>query len=110
MPLFETSHPLVSHNMTLLRDIKTSSHDFRKVLKEISFYLGYEATRSIETTPHDVTTPMGQSFTGAKLCQRVAIIPVLRAGLGMADAMLELLPKASVHHIGQPLFTCYLFI
>lgn len=101
MPLHETSHPLVAHKMTLLRDSKTSSSDFRKVLKEISFYLGYEATRSIGTSPHTVTTPMREPFTGAKIAQKVAIIPVLRAGLGMAEALLDLLPKASVHHIGM---------
>lgn len=100
MPLFETSHPLIAHKMTLLRDAKTTSSSFRELLREITFYLGYEATRLLSSAPSVVTTPMGVSFEGIKVTDKVAIIPILRAGLGMADAMLGLLPRASVHHIG----------
>jgi uracil phosphoribosyltransferase len=101
MPLFEATHPLVAHKMTLLRDQKTSSQDFRKVLRELTFYLGYEATRSVQTAPHEVTTPMGMPYHGGKISEKIAIIPILRAGLGMSDAMLDLLPRASVHHMGM---------
>jgi len=101
MPLFEATHPLVAHKMSLLRDTKTSSHDFRKVLREITFYLGYEASRTIKTVTHEVTTPMGVHMSAAKIGEKIAIIPILRAGLGMADAMLDLMPRASVHHIGM---------
>lgn len=101
MPLYEATHPLVVHKMTLLRDQKTSSHDFRKVLREITFYLGYEATRLVKTSSHEVTTPMGLPFVGGKIAEKIAIIPILRAGLGMSDAMLDLLPRAAVYHMGM---------
>ena len=82
MPLHVATHPLISHKMTILRDAKTNSNDFRKVLKEITFYLGYEASRTVSTGDVTVTTPMGEPFTGSKVNEKVAIIPILRAGLG----------------------------
>jgi len=69
-------------------------------MKEMTFYLGYEATASLSVTPEEVVTPMATT-TGSKLSESIAIIPILRAGLGMGDALLELLPKATVHHIGM---------
>lgn len=87
--------------MTRLRDVKTSASDFRNVLKEITFYLGYEATRDLKTKEELIHTPMRVEFSGAKVADRVAIIPILRAGLTMADGMLELMPQAAVHHIGK---------
>lgn len=101
MPLHMTSHPLVAHKMTKLRDAKTSASEFRRLLKEITFYLGYEATRELTTRVDKIHTPMNVEFDGAKLSDRIAIIPILRAGLTMADGMLELLPNAAVHHIGM---------
>jgi uracil phosphoribosyltransferase len=95
------THPLVQHKLTVLRNARTSASDFRAVVKELTFYLGYEATRHIATIPEEVITPLGVSFTGSKIGENVAIIPILRAGLGMADAMLDLVPKADVHHIGN---------
>lgn len=95
------SHPLISHKMTILRDSKTTPAVFRQILAEITFYLGYEATRDIATAPAEVTTPMGVSHSGCKISESVAIIPILRAGLGMADPMLSLIPQASIHHIGN---------
>ena len=86
--------------MTILRDKNTTPHDFRRVLRELTFYLGYEATRSVKTTDVEIETPL-MTTTGKKIGENVAIIPILRAGLGMCDAMLELLPKAAVHHIGK---------
>ena len=87
--------------MTLLRNRETSAQDFRRILKEITFYLGYEATHNLVTTREIITTPNNVEHAGVKLQERVAIIPVLRAGLGMADGMGELMPKAAVHHIGM---------
>jgi len=101
MPLHVATHPLISHKLTLLRDVKTSSSDFRKLLQEVTFYLGYEATRTLGTGPVTVTTPMGVPSLGSKVNETVAIIPILRAGLGMADGMMDLIPFAAVHHIGM---------
>ena len=101
MPLHVSDHPLVSRKMTLLRDVETSGVDFRRILKEVTFYLGYEATRGLTTSPKEITTPNGVVHHGVTLGQDVAIIPILRAGLGMSDAMVELMPKSSVHHIGM---------
>eukprot|EP01031_Cornospumella_fuschlensis_P029322 gene29322-35398_t len=101
MPLHVATHPLIAHKMTRLRDAKTSSTDFRKLLKEITFYLGYEATRELSLQSDPVTTPMNVPFDGHKLAEDVAIIPVLRAGLSMCDGMLDLMPRAAVHHIGM---------
>ena len=83
MPLHVATHPLIAHKMTILRDAKTNANDFRKVLKEITFYLGYEASRTLSTVESNVTTPMGESFSGQKVHEKVAIVPILRAGLGM---------------------------
>jgi len=101
MPLHVATHPLIAHKMTRIRDHSTSSHDFRRMLKEITFYLGFEASRDLNVAPSVVTTPMNLSFEGAKLADKVAIIPILRAGLSMAEGMLELMPQATVHHIGM---------
>lgn len=95
------NHPLIGHKMTRLRNKNTTSLEFRGLLKEITFFLGYEATRTLKTNTSIVDTPMHVSFSGIKLQEKVAIIPILRAGLGMADAMLEILPNAVVHHIGM---------
>jgi len=101
MPVFSATHPLIAHKMTKLRDRKTTANDFRKVLREITFYLGYEATRDVALSPETITTPMNVEFAGSKVRDSIAIIPILRAGLAMADGMLELMPNAAVHHIGM---------
>jgi uracil phosphoribosyltransferase len=95
------THPLIAHKLTLLRDKDTKPFEFRRLLREITFYLGFEATRNIGTSTHNVTTPMGAEFAGKKIADDVAIIPILRAGLTMADGMLDLIPTAAVHHIGM---------
>ncbi len=110
MPLHVATHPLISHKMTVLRDSNTHSRDFRRVLKEITFYLGYEATRNLNTDSADVTTPMGVVHNGHKINESISIIPILRAGLGMSDGMMELMPYAAVHHIGTYILIEGLFI
>ena len=100
MSIHVSTHPLIKHKLTVLRNVETSAHDFRAVMKEMTFYLGYEATRDLALTTETVTTPLGTT-TGSKLASSIAIIPILRAGLGMGDALLELIPKATVHHIGK---------
>lgn len=100
MPLHESTHPLIASKMTKLRDVNTAPDEFRRKLREITFYLGFEATRSLGVSSKTIKTPMGD-FDGVKIQDNVAIIPILRAGLSMADGMLELLPNAAVHHIGK---------
>jgi len=87
--------------MTRLRDVNTNSYDFRRVLKEITFYLGYDATREVKLQEDKIKTPMGVEFDGSKVADNVAIVPILRAGLSMCDGMLDLMPRATVHHIGE---------
>eukprot|EP01039_Chlorochromonas_danica_P004640 gene4640-5082_t len=101
MPLHVASHPLIAHKMTHLRNITTNSYDFRRVLKELTYFLGYEATRGLNLQTEKIRTPMEVDFEGSKLADNVAIVPILRAGLCMADAMLDLMPRATVHHIGM---------
>ena len=74
------------------------------MLREITFYLGYEASRDLRLITEVVTTPMNVEFEGSKLGDKIALIPILRAGLSMADGMLELFPRAVVHHLGHFLF------
>lgn len=100
MPLHIATHPLIAHKMTILRDVNTPSHDFRRVLREITFYLGYEATRNLEVANIEIKTPATVT-EGCKLTESISIIPILRAGTGMCDAMLDLLPTAAIHHIGE---------
>eukprot|EP00597_Dinobryon_sp_UTEXLB2267_P005992 CAMPEP_0170079638 /NCGR_PEP_ID=MMETSP0019_2-20121128/15963_1 /TAXON_ID=98059 /ORGANISM="Dinobryon sp., Strain UTEXLB2267" /LENGTH=228 /DNA_ID=CAMNT_0010293183 /DNA_START=57 /DNA_END=743 /DNA_ORIENTATION=- len=87
--------------MTVLRDKNTSATDFRKILREITFYLGYEASRDLQLTEEIITTPTNTEFKGSKIGEKIALVPILRAGLSMADGMLELFPRAVVHHIGM---------
>jgi uracil phosphoribosyltransferase len=97
-----SAHPLIKHKLAVLRSVETSAHDFRSVMKEMTFYLGYEATRDLKVIEMSLNTPMGPCVAN-KLSDSIAIIPILRAGLVMGDALLELMPRAAVHHIG----TCY---
>jgi len=104
--VYMSSHPILSHKLSLLRSSATSPTNFRSTLREITFYLGYEATmHSLTTKPVSLTVPVGKNdhleCTGAQLAENVAIVPILRSGLGMVDPMLELLPSAGVFHIGM---------
>jgi uracil phosphoribosyltransferase len=92
-------HPLVAHKLSLLRDKSTEPKKFRELVRELSWLLGYEAMADLSTQPRDVETPL-EGMTGAELEPKVGLVPVLRAGLGMVDAMLELMPSAEVWHIG----------
>lgn len=95
-------HPLIAHKITRLRNRDTKPAEFRSLLKEISFYLGYEATaNSVNSRELVVTTPMKQNFVGSEISDNIAIIPILRAGLIMGDGVLDLIPSAVVHHIGM---------
>ncbi len=93
-------HPLLKHKITLLRDKRTGTNEFRRLVKEIAVLEGYEALRHLKTEPVEVETPIEKTIqptiSGKKLC----FVPILRAGLGMVEGMLSLVPSAKVGHIG----------
>lgn len=102
----ESKHPVLLHKITLLRSSSTAPAAFRAALREITYHLGYEATHTLTTRDVAISVPheKGDSHleaTGHKLVERVAMIPILRSGLGMVDPLLELLPDAEIHHIGK---------
>jgi uracil phosphoribosyltransferase len=92
-------HPLVAHKLSLLRDAKTDSKNFRALVREISALLTYEATADLLTRIRKVQTPL-QTIEGVELKEEVGLIPILRAGLGMVEGVWELIPGAEVWHIG----------
>jgi uracil phosphoribosyltransferase len=94
-----STHPLVAHKLSLLRERNTEPKLFRELVRELSWLLGYEAMADLTTEPHRLETPL-EPMTGARLETKVGLVPVLRAGLGMVEAMLELMPMAEVWHIG----------
>ena len=93
------SHPLVQHNLTLLRDERTEPQEFRRLLGEAAALMVYEATRSFEVSRTRVKTPL-KATTGFRLKREVVLVPVLRAGLGMLDGMVQVIPHARVGFIG----------
>jgi uracil phosphoribosyltransferase len=92
-------HPAVLHKLAILRDEKTEPKKFREVVRELSWLLGYEALQDVRVTPITVKTPLEETEAG-ELGERIGLVPILRAGLGMVDAMLELMPTAQVWHLG----------
>ncbi len=94
-----SQHPAVRHKLGILRDEATEPKKFREVVRELSWLLGYEALADARTRPLDVRTPL-ETMAGEELADRIGLIPILRAGLGMVDAMLELMPTAEVWHLG----------
>jgi uracil phosphoribosyltransferase len=92
-------HPLVRHRLGLLRHKQTPCPQFRSLVYEIAQYLFYEAVRDLRTQPVIIPTPLADC-PGEVIAERVGLIPVLRAGLGMADAMLDAMPEAAVWHLG----------
>jgi uracil phosphoribosyltransferase len=92
-------HPAVLHKLAVLRDERTEPKKFREVVRELSWLLGYEALADARVRPIMIRTPM-ESMQGAELADRIGLVPILRAGLGMVDAMLELMPTAQVWHLG----------
>jgi uracil phosphoribosyltransferase len=93
-------HPLVAHKLTALRDVHTGSPEFRRLADELATLLGYEATRTIRVAPRQVQTPVGTA-AGVELATPVPlIVPILRAGIGMLDALARLLPEADIGFVG----------
>ncbi len=97
--LHVSAHPAVQHKLALLRDQATEHKKFRELVREISWLVGYEALADARLVPVTVRTPL-EEMTGHKLADRIGLVPILRAGLGMVDAMLELMPTAQVWHLG----------
>lgn len=99
--LHVVDHPLIQHKLTIMRMKETGSKDFRQMLSEITELMGYELTRDLSLDDVEIETPVtkmtGKAITGKKL----AIVPILRAGLGMVDGLLDLIPVAKVGHIGM---------
>lgn len=95
-----TEHPLIQHKLTLLREASTSSKDFRQLLTEITMLMGYELTRNLPIQDKLIETPMGRTVGKEMAGKKPVIVPVLRAGLGMVDGLLSLIPGARVGHIG----------
>jgi uracil phosphoribosyltransferase len=97
--LHVSTHPAVLHKLGILRDERTEPKKFREVVRELSWLLGYEALADARVRPIKVKTPI-ETMDGNELGDRIGLIPILRAGLGMVDAMLELMPTAEVWHLG----------
>ena len=108
-------HPMIQHKLTIMRDRETGAKDFRELLKEISLLMGYEVTRDFPLVPVQIETPMQIMVAHEIAGKKVVVVPILRAGLGMVDGLLTLIPAAKVGHIGmyrdetthQPVFYYY---
>jgi len=98
--VFVFDHPLIQHKVSLLRDKNTSSKEFRELVSEISMLMGYEVTRDLPLMEVEVETPLAVAKTKVLSGKKLAVVPILRAGLGMADGFLKLVPMARVGHIG----------
>ncbi len=94
------NHPMVQHKLSIMRNKETGSKDFRQLLKEISLLMGYEVTRDIPLDPIEIETPICKTTARQVSGRKLAIVPILRAGLGMVEGLLELVPVARVGHIG----------
>jgi uracil phosphoribosyltransferase len=97
--IFESTHPLVKHKLTLLRNVSTEPKKFRQLIRELAMLLCYEATLDLRVAPIKVETPMGTA-DGGELVDAIGLIPILRAGLGMVEGIWEMMPGAEVWHIG----------
>lgn len=97
--VFESAHPLVKHKLTHLRDKGTKPKKFRELVRELGALLTYEATADLATRTVEITTPMAKT-RGEDLREKIGLVPILRAGLGMVEGVWELMPSAEVWHIG----------
>ncbi len=94
-------HPLIAHKLTIMRDKRTGSKDFRQLLDEIAMLMGYEVTRDLPLKNISIETPLTRMDAPYITGKKLAIVPILRAGLGMVDGLLRLVPVAKVGHIGM---------
>jgi uracil phosphoribosyltransferase len=98
--LYILSHPLIQHKLTHMRDRDTSTRTFRELLREITLLMGYEITRNLPLTTVRIETPLQPMDAPVIAGKKLVVVPVLRAGIGMSDGLLELVPSARVGHIG----------
>jgi len=98
--VFPSTHPLVKHKLTRLRDERTEPKKFRELVRELAALLTYEATADLATNPVHIRTPLAET-DGENLQEKIGLIPILRAGLGMVEGVWELMPSAEVWHIGM---------
>ncbi len=96
----QIAHPLILHKLTFIRDKKTGAKDFRELVEEVSMLMAYEATRDLQLREIEIETPICKTKSKVLAGKKMAIVPILRAGLGMVDGMLKLIPAAKVGHIG----------
>ncbi len=100
MTPFIMDHPLIQHKLTLLRDKNTGSKEFRELVSEVAMLMCYEATRDLPLKEVEIETPMGLAHTKVISGRKMALVPILRAGLGMVEGVLAMIPAAKVGHIG----------
>lgn len=98
--IIESTHPLIKHKISVLRDKNTGTNEFRKLVDEIGMLMGYEALKDLPTKLVEVETPIETCMTPVIEGKKLAVVPILRAGLGMANGILSLVPSARVGHIG----------
>jgi len=97
--VYASKHPLIAHKLSRLRDKNTEPKKFRELVREIAALLAYEATADLVVTPRELETPLAK-MTGSELKEKIGLVPILRAGLGMVEGIWELMPVAEVWHIG----------
>ena len=98
--VYELNHPLIQHKLAILRNENTGVKEFRELINEISCLMCYEATRNLPTMDVEVETPVATAKCKMLAGKKLAIVPILRAGLGMVDAMVDMIPSAKIGHIG----------
>ncbi|MCY3936019.1 MAG: uracil phosphoribosyltransferase [Chloroflexi bacterium] len=96
-----SNHPLILHKLTQLRDKGTGQREFRELIREVSLLIAYEATRDIQLKPRRVETPLATSADGYEADESIGLVPILRAGIGMADGFMELIPNVQIWHLGM---------
>ncbi|MBE6065508.1 uracil phosphoribosyltransferase [Clostridium cochlearium] len=96
----QIAHPLILHKLTLIRDKNTGAKDFRELVEEVAMLMAYEVTRDFNLKDVEIETPICKTKSKVLAGKKVAIVPILRAGLGMVDGILKLIPAAKVGHIG----------
>ena len=97
--LYVMNHPLIVHKLSIMRDKNTSVKDFRECAHEVALLLGYEATKEMDMESFEIETPITKTM-GKRIKRKIALVPILRAGLGMVDALMNLIPAAKIGHIG----------
>lgn len=97
---FLFDHPLIQHKISILRDKNTSTKEFRELVNELAMLMAYEVTRDLPLTEVEIETPIAKTKTKVLQGKKIALVPILRAGLGMVDGMLSIIPNAKVGHIG----------